>query len=77
MTMSIVGNTYQFDTLNGPIQCQANELTIITDADKAMSAVELNGERVYITEAEADALIQAGAVDGRRNLKATDSDSVI
>lgn len=77
MTMSIVDQTCQFDTLNGPIQCQANELTIITDGAKAMSAVELNGERIYVTEAEAQALIQAGAVDGRRNLKATDSDSVI
>lgn len=77
MTMSIVDNTCQFETLNGPIQCQANELTIITDADKAMSAVELGGKRIYVTEAEAQALIQAGATDGRRNLKATDSDSVI
>lgn len=77
MTMSIVDNTCQFETLNGPIQCQANELTIVTDADKAMSAVELGGKRIYVTEAEAQALIQAGATDGRRNLKATDSDSVI
>jgi len=39
--------------------------------------VDLDGQRVYITEAEADALTVAGAVDGRRHLKVTDSDSVI
>jgi len=37
----------------------------------------MNGERIYITEAEADALTVAGAVDGRKHLRATDSDSVI
>jgi hypothetical protein len=42
-----------------------------------MSAVELNGGRVYITEAEADALTVAGAVDGCKHLKVTDSGSVI
>jgi hypothetical protein len=42
-----------------------------------MSAVELNGGRVYLTEAEVDALTVAGAVDGRQNLKATDGGSVI
>ena len=53
------------------------DVTVITDSDKAMSAVEINGQRIYITEAEADALTVAGAVDGRKHLKATDSDSVI
>jgi hypothetical protein len=66
-----------FDTANGPEQRPASELIIVTDPDKAMSAVELNGGRVYVTEAEVDALTVAGAVDGRQNLKATDSDSVI
>jgi len=42
-----------------------------------MSAVDLDGKRIYITEAQADALTVAGAVDGRRHLKATDGDSVI
>ncbi|MDO7899089.1 DUF3203 family protein [Pseudomonas citrulli] len=69
--------TCHFDTPNGPEQRPASELTIVTDAEKAMSAVELNGGRVYITEAEADALTVAGAVDGRQNLKATDSGSVV
>ncbi|MCS3418733.1 hypothetical protein M2399_003971 [Pseudomonas sp. BIGb0450] len=55
----------------------ATDVTVITDSAKSMSAVELNGERVYITEAEADALTVAGATDGRKHLKATDGDSVI
>ncbi|AXA54583.1 DUF3203 family protein [Pseudomonas thivervalensis] len=55
----------------------ASELVIITDPDKAMSAVEINGDRVYITEAEANALTVAGATDGRKHLKATDSGSAI
>lgn len=55
----------------------AEELTVITDSDKAMSAVDLDGQRIYITEAQADALTVAGATDGRRHLKADDHDSVI
>lgn len=66
-----------FDTEKVKEQRPASELTVITDAEKAMSAVDLNGGRVYITEAEAEALTVAGAADGRKNLKATDSDSVI
>ena len=69
--------TCHFELSNGTEQRPASELTVITDPDKAMSAVELNGGRVYITEAEADALTVAGAVDGRRHVKATDGDSVI
>jgi len=55
----------------------AANVEVITDSAKSMSAVEVNGERIYITEAEADALTVAGARDGRKHLKATDSDSVI
>jgi NAD kinase len=55
----------------------ATEVTVITDSAKSMSAVELDGQRVYITEAEADALTVAGAVDGRKHLKAAEGDSVI
>ncbi|WP_434698451.1 DUF3203 family protein [Pseudomonas sp. D1-1] len=78
MTVRIDDNqTCHFDTPNVQEQRPACELTIITDPDKAMSAVELNGGRVYLTEAEVDALTVAGAADGRQNLKATDSDSVI
>lgn len=70
-------HTCHFDTPNGPEQRPASELTIITDPVKAMSAVELNSGRVYLTEADVDALTVAGAADGRQNLKATDSDSVV
>lgn len=55
----------------------ATDVTVSTDSAKSMSFVEFNGDRVYITEAEADALTVAGATDGRKHLKATDSDSVI
>ncbi|MCQ6257283.1 DUF3203 family protein [Pseudomonas hefeiensis] len=78
MSVSIDSNQIcSFDTEEINEQRAASELTIITDSEKAMSAVDLNGGRVYITEAQADALTVAGAVDGRKNLKATDSDSVI
>ena len=39
-------------------------------------AVDIEGRRIYLTEADADALTVAGAVDGRRHLKATESDSL-
>lgn len=78
MTVRIDDNqTCHFETPNGTEQRPASELTIITDPDEAMSVVELNGDRVYITEAEADALTVAGAVDGRKHLKASDSGSAI
>ncbi|MBT2339365.1 MULTISPECIES: DUF3203 family protein [Pseudomonas] len=69
--------TCHFDIPNGLKEYPASELTIITDSEKAMSAVDLDDGRIYITEAEADALTVAGAADGRQNLKATDSGSVI
>ena len=53
------------------------DVTVSTDSLKAMSFVIVDNDRIYITEAEADALTVAGAVDGRKHLKATDSDSVI
>lgn len=59
------------------MNCPATELTIITDPEKAMSAVDLNSARIYITEAETYALTVVGAVDGRQHLKATVSGSVI
>ncbi|MFL1504882.1 DUF3203 family protein [Pseudomonas sp. O64] len=55
----------------------APEIEVLTDSLKSMSFVVVEGERIYITEAQADALTVAGAVDGRKHLKATDSDSVI
>ena len=55
----------------------ATRVHIVTDTDKSMSYVELAAERIYITEAEADALTVAGAVDSRRHLKASVPGSVI
>ncbi|RFD24550.1 DUF3203 domain-containing protein [Pseudomonas sp. GL93] len=55
----------------------ATRVTILTDNDKAMSCVDLAGERIYITEAEADALTVAGATDGRNHVKAQEPGSVI
>lgn len=55
----------------------APKVEVSTDSLKSMSFVTVEGERIYITEAEADALTVAGAFDGRKHLKATDSDSVI
>ncbi|UZE25803.1 DUF3203 family protein [Pseudomonas sp. B21-056] len=77
MTVTIDRQTCSFDTPNGSKDCSASELTIITDADKAMSAVEVDGKRIYITEAEADALTVAGAADERKHLKASESGSAI
>lgn len=55
----------------------ASQVTVSTDSEKSMSFVVLNDDRIYITEVEADALTVAGAKDGRKHLKASDSDSVI
>ncbi|MGF6706288.1 DUF3203 family protein [Pseudomonas frederiksbergensis] len=77
MTVRIENKTCFFITQNGEEIRLCPDVTIITDGEKSMSAVDLNGQRIYITEAEADALTVAGAVDSRRHLKATDSDSVI
>jgi hypothetical protein len=77
MTVRIENQTCFFITQNGEEIRLCPDVTIITDGAKAMSAVDIDGQRIYITEAEADALTVAGAVDGRRHLKATDSDSVI
>jgi hypothetical protein len=77
MTVRIENQTCFFITRNGEEIRLCPDVTIITDPEKAMSAVDLDGQRIYITEAEADALTVAGAVDSRRHLKATDSDSVI
>ena len=55
----------------------ATRVKILTDNDKAMSYVDLAGERIYITEAEADALTVEGATDGRNHVKAQEPGSVI
>ncbi|MBN2977934.1 DUF3203 domain-containing protein [Pseudomonas fluorescens] len=55
----------------------ANAVTVSTDIAKAMSYVEVNGNRVYITEQEADALTVAGVTDGRQHKRATEPGSAI
>ncbi|MBW8355690.1 MULTISPECIES: DUF3203 family protein [Pseudomonas] len=77
MSLRIENQTCYIDTDTLHQRLPASALTVITDSAKSMSAVELAGERIYVTEAEADALTVAGATDGRRHLKATDGDSVI
>ncbi|AYG08163.1 DUF3203 family protein [Pseudomonas fluorescens] len=79
MPVRIENQTCYFKTDdNGEEQrCSVLEVTVITDSDKSMSAVEIDGQRIYITEAEADALTVAGAIDGRKHLKASTGDSVI
>ncbi|AUF96551.1 hypothetical protein M2396_000901 [Pseudomonas sp. BIGb0278] len=53
------------------------EVEIVTDEQLRMSVAVLAGERIPITEAEADALTVIGAVDSRRHLKASEPGSVI
>ncbi|MGU3307591.1 DUF3203 family protein [Pseudomonas sp. M5A4_2d] len=55
----------------------ARDVTVSTDIAKAMSYVALNGEQIYITEVEADALTVAGATDGRQHKKVTEPGSAI
>ncbi len=55
----------------------ASTITIVTDEALRMSVAQLGGERMPITEQEADALTVAGAVDGRKHLKASVPGSVI
>ncbi|MGH8379384.1 DUF3203 family protein [Pseudomonas sp.] len=55
----------------------AADVTVYTNENLRMSVAELAGQRVPITEAEADALTVAGAVDGRRHLKTTEQGSII
>ncbi|WP_322843600.1 DUF3203 family protein [Pseudomonas sp. B33.4] len=66
-----------FTVENGEEIRICDTLEVRTDSDIAMSFVEIEGRRVYVTESEADALTVAGAKDGRKHLKADESDSVI
>lgn len=61
------------------IEGEGPDIEIITDEQLHMSVALLAGQRVPITEAEAeaDALTVAGAVDSRRHLKASVPGSVI
>ncbi|KAF0866740.1 DUF3203 family protein [Pseudomonas sp. LD120] len=77
MSLRIDNQTCYFDTDTLHERLPANTVTVITDSDKPMSAVEVAGQRIHITEAQAGALTVAGATAGRRYLRATDGDSVI
>ncbi|CAM4009547.1 hypothetical protein CCOS865_02885 [Pseudomonas reidholzensis] len=59
------------------IQGTGPEVEIFTDEQLRMSVAVLSGERIPITEAEADALTVIGAVDSRRHLKTSEPGSVI
>ncbi|MDQ0740578.1 MULTISPECIES: DUF3203 family protein [unclassified Pseudomonas] len=75
-----IDNQLCYFTLNDNGQEQsvpATRVKVETDIDKAMSYVELAAERIYITEAEADALTVAGAHDGREHVKSDTPGSVI
>lgn len=77
MSLHIEDRICHFHTEQVDVRVPASAVTIVTDAARSMSAVDLEGRRIYITEAEADALTVAGATDGRRHLKASGGDSVI
>ena len=62
MSVRIENQTCFFTTESGEEIRLAADVTILTDSEKSMSAVDLDGQRVYITEAEADALTVAGIV---------------
>lgn len=75
-----IDNQTCYFTLNAAGEEQrraASAVTVSTDSAKAMSYVALDAERIYITEAEADALTVAGARDARKHVKADSSDSLI
>ncbi|MCY1425549.1 hypothetical protein D3C76_246890 [compost metagenome] len=59
------------------VEGAATDITILTDEALRMSVAQLGIERLPITEQEADALTVAGAVDGRKHLKASVPGSVI
>ncbi|MBF8722549.1 MULTISPECIES: DUF3203 family protein [Pseudomonas] len=59
------------------IEAEGPDIEIITDEQLRMSVALLAGQRVPITEAEADALTVAGAIDSRRHLKSSAPGSVI
>ena len=62
---------------NVRIEGDGPDVVIVTDENLRMSVALLAGQRVPITESEADALTVAGAVDSRRHLKTSVPGSVI
>lgn len=59
------------------VEGAASDVEIVTDEQLRMSVAVLSQMRTPITEAEADALTVAGAVDSRRHLKSTAPGSII
>lgn len=59
------------------LEAEGPDIEIVTDEQLRMSVALLAGQRVPITEAEADALTVAGALDSRRHLKSSAPGSVI
>ncbi|EIK95877.1 hypothetical protein PMM47T1_14506 [Pseudomonas sp. M47T1] len=79
MPVEINAQTQRCTLIEQDMRCEgaATDVRISTDDQLRMSIAELNGHRVPITEAEADALTVAGAVDDRHHVKASVSGSVI
>ncbi|QCI12806.1 DUF3203 family protein [Pseudomonas putida] len=77
MPIEIDGSTCTLIGDHLPIEGKGEEIEIVTDEHLRMSVAVLAGERVPITEAEADALTVAGARDSRKHLKASTPGSVI
>lgn len=59
------------------LETAGSDIEIVTDEQLRMSVAVAAGQRVPITEAEADALTVAGAKDGRKHLKASVPGSMI
>ncbi|KMM82942.1 Protein of unknown function [Pseudomonas taetrolens] len=70
-------NTCWVDSPEGIEHVRVEDVTVVTDAATRMSMASINGMKIAITEDEADRLTVAGAVDGRKHLNATSSDSPI
>ncbi|WP_416425456.1 DUF3203 family protein [Pseudomonas sp. App30] len=79
MPVEINAQTQRCTLVDADRRCEglATDVRITTDDQLRMSIAELNGHRVPITEAEADALTVAGAVDARHHVKASVPGSVI
>jgi hypothetical protein len=62
-------------TLNidgAPRRVRLDSLRVFTDPERRASGLESDGQRLPITEPEAEQLIAAGATDDRENLVADD-----
>lgn len=77
MPIEITGTTCTLIGDHLRIEGTGPEIEIFTDEQLRMSVAVLAGDRIPITEAEADALTVAGAKDSRKHLKASTPGSVI